>query len=251
LIGPGAGGCGTAREARTMGTKGTRKASIKAQIADLRCDCVNATPIDFDFGEVYGETWETVDPDLSSMSAEQIRELASDHGVDLDDLPADPDEFEEWTAAAADKLLESLRDNDDLAPIMNYTYPIDGCNLESGEVQARLLGLPLVAVTIGGETRMALSGGGMDFSWQICEAYTRIGLLPPVHFRPPMSCENPDDPTIRLVAAAYLKSCTVAGNCARGAARDMRRTMQRLREHKAEREAHDATIAKPKIKRHV
>lgn len=64
-------------------------------------------------------------------------------------------------------------------PLMNYGYLIEVNNLE----EARLLGgLPLCLVELGSEMFLALTGGGMDLGWEICEGYMRLGFLPPVHF---------------------------------------------------------------------
>jgi hypothetical protein len=71
-------------------------------------------------------------------------------------------------------------------PMMNYAYPIDLRHVhENVEIAAyRLVYLPLCLVSIQGmETyHLALTGGGMDFSWEICRAYIEMGFLPPTWF---------------------------------------------------------------------
>lgn len=67
-------------------------------------------------------------------------------------------------------------------PQMLYWYPLPA--VEDSPVQAALSirDLPVCVVEVGGSWGLALSGGGMDLSWEIVEAYTRLGYLPPAHF---------------------------------------------------------------------
>ncbi len=73
-------------------------------------------------------------------------------------------------------------------PMMNYFYPIGGPGYRGGidteEIQKALIGLPLCLVEFHDheddyQYALALTGGGMDLSWQIAEAFMRIGHLPP------------------------------------------------------------------------
>lgn len=66
-------------------------------------------------------------------------------------------------------------------PMMNFFYPVD---LADCELAARQIAhLPLCVVEMqDGQTGLALTGGGMDLSPQICRAYMALGYLPPVHF---------------------------------------------------------------------
>jgi hypothetical protein len=65
-------------------------------------------------------------------------------------------------------------------PMMNYWYP---CKIGDNEIAAkRIINLPLCVVEVNGFSGLALTGGGMDLSWEICEAYMRLGYLPPAHF---------------------------------------------------------------------
>lgn len=89
------------------------------------------------------------------------------------------------------------------APAMNFLYPlpeeIDHREviqeiLKNDKYRAdRLSRLPLCLVVITSDTfpilsrgshglqGLALTGGGMDLSWEICEYYTLLGYLPPAH----------------------------------------------------------------------
>lgn len=75
-------------------------------------------------------------------------------------------------------------------PIMNYYYPLPAFNSEPEQAQEKLAGLCLTLVHMtnceheadGEGYALALTGGGMDLSWDICEAYLRLGYAPPLHF---------------------------------------------------------------------
>jgi hypothetical protein len=70
-------------------------------------------------------------------------------------------------------------------PMMNYFYP---CPFRgSMEDAAMALGQTcLCVVELGDGTRgLALTGGGMDLSWEIARAYVSLGFLPPAHIRLP------------------------------------------------------------------
>jgi len=71
-------------------------------------------------------------------------------------------------------------------PMMNYIYPIDDDDY-SVENARKLAGLPLCLVRMEDDDSafLALTGGGMDLSWEICEAYIRLGYYPPSHFELP------------------------------------------------------------------
>jgi hypothetical protein len=95
--------------------------------------------------------------------------------------------------------------------MMNYAYPLESLRIDMRgtllgdsvpdsigahgfpttvhEAAHALRGLPLCIIErLDGEGyELALTGGGMDLSWEICEAFVRLGFLPPVHF-----CDLPD-----------------------------------------------------------
>lgn len=85
-------------------------------------------------------------------------------------------------------------DSYDDGPMMAYFYPLPDFGRFRAEDAAKLEGLPLCLVqfTAGGwddynspddslpEWALALTGGGMDLSWEIAEAHMRLGYLPPL-----------------------------------------------------------------------
>lgn len=111
-------------------------------------------------------------------------------------------------------------------PMMDYAYP---CDWDDGHEAAwALVDLPVVPVVLdGGRKALALTGGGMDFTWQICAAYIALGFLPPLHFAsdlPRMS--GAGGMHTRRVLQASLRSSQVAAGWARDASRRVRE-MQR------------------------
>ena len=64
--------------------------------------------------------------------------------------------------------------------MMNYYYPVDLDDLD--DAAKTIVDTPLCAVSVGGQTGLALTGGGMDLSWEICEAFLLLGFAPPAHF---------------------------------------------------------------------
>ena len=69
-------------------------------------------------------------------------------------------------------------------PMMSYYYPLPDAfeDRDQEEAAKALASLPLCVVRVGSNYGLALTGGGMDLSWEICEAFIRLGYYPPVHF---------------------------------------------------------------------
>ena len=122
--------------------------SIKEKIEKLWIDTADAKPEDYDFYEKhYGEDW---------------------------DIP-----FER-----TDEEME----NDEFAPMMNYRYPLpefDRKNHSSEKIKRALSNagsITLIEDLKSNEKYLALSGGGMDLSWDIVQGYINLGFTPPAHF---------------------------------------------------------------------
>lgn len=107
------------------------------------------------------------------------------------------------------------------APMMNYHYPLPDLNrfqasydapVDVREVEWRIRDLPLCLVEWDdGGYSLALTGGGMDLSWEICEAFTRLGYLPPLHFADlPAMAGMPRDEDDQYVIDACLRTAEVA-----------------------------------------
>jgi hypothetical protein len=94
-------------------------------------------------------------------------------------------EDHEWVCANVDcdeHIVE--RDYED-GPIYNELYSLPSyCSEDYNEEAAtKIKDLPLCIITPGeqwyGEYGLALTGCGMNLGWEICEAYMRLGFLPP------------------------------------------------------------------------
>lgn len=154
-------------------------------IDELLSEYVEAKPIDMDWSEGWGEQWEFFDAD-NCPECERIVvgsgwvECECGTGVSLD------------------------------GPMMNYAYPVDVESLDEAVLKIKDLPLCLVETSNDGQY-LALTGGGMDVSWEICEAYIRLGYLPPVHFELPKMAgrgTTPDD--LKIIEASLRANRLVA-----------------------------------------
>ncbi|HTQ47487.1 MAG TPA: hypothetical protein VMI75_32245 [Polyangiaceae bacterium] len=187
-------------------------------IKDLDCTAIDAKPIDFDWSEGYGETWECWE---GSRCSECNAALVGREG----DRHCDVDNESECRGTLSGE-----------GPMMNYYYP---CTIgDEAEAARTLADTCLCVVRVNGETGLALTGGGMDLSWEIkCEAFMLLGHLPPVHFAdlPGMAGKDVDSKRNRWIVAGCLKSCRVAASWAQGRASRLRATVASMRKRAAER----------------
>ena len=124
-------------------------------------------------------------------------------------------------------------------PMMNYWYPL-GYEIDDAKAQElakKIVDLPLCVVKLNDEYGLALTGGGMDLSWQICEAYMRIGSLPPTHFTPPAMCGRGTSKVDRWIVRGYLRSCRIAAGWAKRSAERAREAVAFGEKYEAERKA--------------
>jgi hypothetical protein len=139
-------------------------------VAELSRESLFVKPVDYDFSS---ENWSEGRADGTGWYSEEAAECEECHGVYVGSFSAtcDNEECENYETEIAE----------DLGPMMNYYYPLESAPGEEGIRQ--LVDLPLCVVTIDGDRHaLALTGGGMDLSWEICEAFMRLGMLPPLHF---------------------------------------------------------------------
>lgn len=119
-------------------------------------------------------------------------------------------------------------------PMMNYYYGLPGFQPSDPQEEAgKLDGLPLCLVCLSEEMdldsidngpiyALALTGGGMDLTWEIAEGYMRLGYLPPLHF-----CNLPSFAGMKYservcwILAGCKRSCKIARIHAQGQARDI------------------------------
>jgi hypothetical protein len=96
-------------------------------------------------------------------------------------------------------------------PMMNYFHPCELRDLSNEDAARAIAHLPLCVVEFqDGERGFALTGGGMDLSWEICDAYISCGYLPPF-----ASTDLPDmsgkekHPRTQLILAACQRSALI------------------------------------------
>lgn len=214
-------------------TKTKIPTSIRQAVEHLGARAIDSVPVDFDFGEGYGETWDY----YSAARCDECGAIVSswdDHLVSLVDVDGNPvlnPETGEPIRAASDEdgddewseLIESFddtptweaceRDGEDARelneygdePMMNYYYPVDLD--DEREAARKLVDSVLTVVDISGTTGVALSGGGMDFSWEICEGFIALGFLPPAHFASlPGMAKTASEKNLTIIAACQ-RSC--------------------------------------------
>lgn len=113
-------------------------------------------------------------------------------------------------------------------PMMNYAYELEVLTpySERGRTPAEaaelLVDLPLCLVEaefLSEDWYLALTGGGMDFSWEICEAYMRLGFIPPTEFAdlPNMAGRPRDENDRKIIEACKRAYNEAAGRSKRGA----------------------------------
>ncbi len=124
----------------------------------------------------------------------EYEDLCGEFGLDGDEVRA---EFEG-------------EDHERWSPMMNYAYPLES----SPPDDWKNLVNNCTCVEIDGNYYLALTGGGMDFTWEICESYMALGYLPPSHFarRLPGMAGRGQSERDRWIAAGCRRSLEVHGN---------------------------------------
>ena len=185
-----------------------RKRESFPSVEDMSGDAVAETPEDRDWSEGYSETWDYV----AASRCEECGEIVM--GVREGDYPTHAEAVRDNPPPDADEDAPECTCEGNVSgaspPMMSYLYRLP--RVHDAEAAARaIVDLPLCIVTDGeGEIAgMALTGGGMDLSWEICEAYMRLGSLPPTHFRLPAMCGRGVSPKDRWIAEGCKRSIKV------------------------------------------
>jgi hypothetical protein len=125
--------------------------------AGFHTDAVNGTAVEADWTRGYGTEWDY----WSALVCDECGELVVSTGPESDHRH--------------EVLFEG--------PMMSCYYPIEERCLGGPEDAARkIAGLPLCVVRVGDQYGLALTGGGMDLSWEIAEAFMRLGHAPPLRY---------------------------------------------------------------------
>ena len=162
-------------------------------VRSLSCEAIDAKPRSFDFSIGVGETWEYYE----AVECEVCGEIVTGFGGE-----------EEHCNVVRESDCTGYVCAD--GPLMNYWYPLPDSFLKMiaiDEAAKKLVGVNLCIVEKLDEDEygLALTGGGMDLSWDICEAYMLLGFLPPVHF-----CKLPHFAGMKLTKknAWIMAGCT-------------------------------------------
>ena len=195
----------------------------RTPVNDLSCESVDTEARSFDYSSRHCEPWdERTEEDsrgwsyIECVKCEKCGAILTSGGDRHSDI--DPDTQCDGHVPSGD------------GPMMNYFYPLP--NLDESDA-AKLVDTCLCVVAVGDETGLALTGGGMDLTWEIAEAYMLIGHLPPVAFcRLPASGRglNARD---RWIVAGCLRSCEVAASWATRRADDIRAMVRKARKDAA------------------
>ena len=127
--------------------------------------------------------------------------------------------IDDWEVALP--LTEKEIEEDTWKPVMNYLWPITGLDyrIDSEEEIKDILAIPgvmtMVYIESLDESYLALTAGGMDYSWQIAETYIRLGFLPPIAMGQLPSMAGEDYSTgenqeiLRIMVFAYYQAIAI------------------------------------------
>lgn len=129
---------------------------------------IDIKPQDIDWTLGYTETWDF----FVGCRCEKCGEIIMGRGGEQHcDLNNGESECDGWVESSE-------------GPMMNYFYSLPDFEGDVEQTCRKLSHLPLCLVqfTDTDQWALALTGGGMDLSWEICEAFAICGYLPPTHF---------------------------------------------------------------------
>jgi hypothetical protein len=192
----------------------------RTAVKDLRAGSIEATPINVEsWSDVFQSFYENGDEDgnqfWEAVECEDCNAVVVLHMGGGNETHADVD---------SDSECQGYMSSSE-GPMMNYWYKVDLSRIsDDPDEAARLIAdLPLCVVQIEGEYGLALTGGGMDLSWEICEAYTRLGQLPPSHFCGlPRMAGRGDSVRDKYILSACRESIRVQTNWLKNKLRDLR-----------------------------
>lgn len=139
----------------------------------------DSAPEDRDWSEGYVEEWDYV----PASRCDECREIVFGVREGGDETHSDVD-----NRSSCDGNVPSAP-----GPCYNKLYPLTTYAGNSHEAAAAIVDLPLCVVVserTGEMEGLALTGAGMDLSWEIAEAYMRLGCLPPAWLRLPGSARS-------------------------------------------------------------
>jgi len=116
-------------------------------------------------------------------------------------------------------------------PMMNYWYPVHISDCK-GAAEAISHTCLCVVEFEDGQTGLALTGGGMDLSRDICSAFIALGYFPPAHYagRLPRFAGDKMSPAMADLLGVCLASCEVAVQWAQYKVQDVENFIKQLEE---------------------
>lgn len=200
-------------------------------VSQLRADTVDVRPRDYSFSS---ENWAEMHE--GGWRARIAIECEECHAVYVGEGPVECENTD------CERFNEEVGSGDD-GPMMNYWYPLPFDPSDSAI--AELANLPLCVVYIDDAPGLALTGGGMDLSWEICEAFMRLGCLPPLHFSAlPAICGRGVSKGDKVIAKACERSADMSLERMKieaGSAKDrVKRALEFGEQHEEERSEREA-----------
>ena len=140
----------------------------RQSIKSMSRQAVDEQPVSFDFSEGYPEEWDYTAAARCEKCKKVVVGEVTEYGGKHSEFDNDS-ECDGYLSASP--------------PMMNYYYPLSEGRLDVEEAAGKIVDLPLCIVEIDGDVMaLALTGGGMNLGWEICQAYMTLGILPPAHF---------------------------------------------------------------------
>lgn len=189
-----------------------REARVKEIREGLRLSYANIfeSPVQYDWSQEYpGDRWDVIQPEFGDDD-DTRRFLGEYAGVEVDERE-DSETDEEYEERLVEAAQEAWLESDYGVPMMNFYYPIElRYEASIAELQMRLLldGGAVTLVEVDDEPVLALTGGGMDLSWDICLAYIICDSYPPMHFcdLPDFAGQTASEKNLKIIAAC-LETC--------------------------------------------
>ena len=126
-------------------------------------------------------------------------------------------QYEDWDVAIDGCLTDEEREYEEFQPMHNYRYHLphfDEKNMNCEEMKdaVKHTNLTVVQDKHNDEYFLALTGTGMDMSWDICEAHINMGYLPPADFcrRLPRMGDMSITPSTEKVILGCKRSLTLS-----------------------------------------
>jgi len=169
---------------------------IKNIVSSLRADAIREKPLQICWEDAFDRYWDT--DELQCVEVICCDNCGHMNVVEFGEAECSKCGHEALTAEG---------------PMMNYFYPLPKY-IGTAHKLAEEIGAVCLCAVDHPELGMglALTGGGMDLSWEICAGYVAAGYLPPTHFSNlPVFAQELDEEN-KLVLFAMKESLEVEAN---------------------------------------